>query len=108
LAPSVERSEQVPAQFTVPAGHVHAPFVQTRLLPQIWEQSPQFCLLFSRFTHVIPHWVKPDAEHRTAQVPSLQIGSAPVQAFPHDPQSRLFELRSTQLPAPPFLPAHWV
>ncbi len=44
LAPSVERSEHVPAQLTVPGGQVHAPLVQTRLLPQIWEQSPQLFL----------------------------------------------------------------
>jgi hypothetical protein len=110
FAPSVERSEHVPAQFTVPAGQAQAPSLHTRLLPQICEQSPQFSLLFCRSTHVggVPHEVNPDAEQRTAQVPSLQTGSAPVHRVPHAPQFPLLDERSTQLPTPPFLPAHWV
>jgi hypothetical protein len=57
FAASVERSEHVPAQFVVPVGHAQAPFVQTRLLPQIWEQSPQLSLLFCRSTQTggVPH-----------------------------------------------------
>jgi hypothetical protein len=52
--------------------------------------------------------VKPEAEQRTAHVPSLQIGFAPVQAFAQVPQFLSFDERSTQLPTPPFLPAHCV
>jgi len=74
------------------------------------EQRPQLSLLFCRLTHTggIPHDVKPEAAQRTAHVPSLQTGSAPVQAFSHEPQFRSFDKRSTQLPTPPFLPAHCV
>ncbi len=75
LVASVCVFEQVPAQFVVPLGHPHWPALHTRLLPQICEQRPQFCLLFCRSTHWFPHCVKPDAEQRTAQVPSLQMGS---------------------------------
>jgi len=108
FAASVERSEHVPAQLTVPVGQVHAPFVQTRLLPQICEQRPQLSLLLCRSTHWVPHCVKPEAEQRTAHVPSLQMGSAPVHAVAHAPQLRSFEERSTQFPTPPFRPAHCV
>jgi hypothetical protein len=41
FAPSVERSEQVPVQFTVPVGHVHSLSAQIRLPPQTSEQRPQ-------------------------------------------------------------------
>ncbi len=110
LLASVWRSEQVPAQFVVPVGHSHVPLTQTRFPPHTSPQSPQLFLLFSKSTHAggVPHEVKPDAEQRTAHVPSLHTGSAPVQAFPQEPQFRSFEERSTQLPAPPFLPAHCV
>jgi hypothetical protein len=81
-----------------------------RLLPQMSEQRPQLALLFCRSTQTggVPHDVKPDAEQRTAQVPSLQTGSAAVQAFAHEPQFSTFDERSTQFPTPPFLPAHCV
>jgi hypothetical protein len=112
FAPSVWRSAQVPAQFVVPAAHPHVPAVQTRLLPQICEQSPQFCLLLWRSTHSaiipVPHSVKPDAVQRMAQTPSLQTGSAPVHALPHAPQFRVSLAVVTQLPSPPKRPAHWV
>jgi hypothetical protein len=68
-------------------------------------------LLLCRSTQAFeppPQSVKPDAEQRTAQVPSLQIGSPPMQAVPHAPQFRLSEDVSTQFPTPPFLPAHCV
>lgn len=108
LAPSVDRSEHVPVQSTVPAGHVHSPFAQTRLPPQTSEQRPQWSLLDERSTHVAPHWVKPDAAHRTAHVPSLQMGVAPVQAFPHAPQSTRLDERFSQSPMPARPPAHCV
>jgi hypothetical protein len=112
LAPSVERSAHVPAQFVVPEGHPHAPFVQMRLLPQICEQSPQFCLLVCRSAHdamtPVPHSVKPEAVQRIAQTPSLHSGSAPEQRSPQVPQFRVSLVTSTQLPNPPKWPAHCV
>jgi hypothetical protein len=108
LALSVRRSEQVPAQSTVPDGQVHVPLRQIRLPPQMSEQRPQLALFDERSTQALPHWVKPDAAHRIAQVPSLQIGVLPVQRFPHAPQFALLDDRSWQLPAPPRGPAHWV
>jgi len=112
LAPSVCRSEHVPAQLVVPVGQPHAPAEQTRLLPQICEQRPQLSLLFWRSTHdafgPVPHSVNPDAVHRTAQVPSLQTGSVPVQRVPQAPQFRASLDVSMQVPSPPKRPAHCV
>jgi hypothetical protein len=76
----VSRLEQTPAQSTVPEGHVQVLFWQMRLPPQTSEQREQWVLLLLRLAHVAPHWVKPDAVQRTAQVPSLQIGAVPGQA----------------------------
>jgi hypothetical protein len=78
------------------------------LVPQTSEQRPQFSLLFWRFTHVVPQRTNPEAWQLAAHVPSLQIGVAPVQRLPQAPQSRLFDERSTQVPTPPFRPAHCV
>lgn len=108
LLPSVCRSEQVPAQSTVPAGHAQEPLLQTRFEPQTSEQRPQCALSLERSTHWAPHWVNPEAAHRTAHTPSLQIGSAPPQRVPQAPQLSSFDDRFTQFPRPAFLPAHWV
>jgi len=108
LALSVWRSEHVPAQLTVDAGQVQSPPSQTRLLPQICEQSPQFSLLSCRLTQVAPQSVKPDAAQRAAQTPSLHTGVAPRQRVPQAPQFALADWRSTQFPLPPFRPAHCV
>jgi hypothetical protein len=108
FVPSVWRSAQVPAQLTVPAGQAQSPFWQIKFEPQISKQRPQLALLLCRSTHAAPHIVNPEAAHRIAQVPSLQMGEAPPQAFPHDPQLASLDERFTQLPTPPRARAHWV
>jgi hypothetical protein len=86
---SVCNAEQVPAQFTVPDGQVHAPPLHTRLLPQICEQIPQLVLSVRRSAQELPHWVYPGAVHRTAQVPALHTGVLGGHRLPHAPQFAL-------------------
>jgi hypothetical protein len=65
-------------------------------------------LFDERSTHDPPHWVKPDAEHRTAHVPSLQMGVLPAHWLPHAPQFALLDARFWQSPMPARPPAHCV
>jgi hypothetical protein len=104
----VERSAHEPLQLTVPVGHVHCEFWQTRSPPQLSPQRPQFCLFELRSTHEAPHRTYPEAAQRTAQVPALQVGAVAGQELPQDPQLPLFDSRSTQLPSPLRPTAHCV
>jgi hypothetical protein len=108
LVLSVDRFEHVPAQLLVPVGHAHWLFTHTRSPPQASKQSPQLALLEVRSTHEAPHCERPLAAHRTAQVPSLQIGAVAGHALPHAPQFVLLDDVSTQVPKPLRPTAHCV
>jgi hypothetical protein len=54
-------SVQVPPQFVVGDGHVHAPLAQVWPLGHAVPQAPQFALSVIVSTHALPHSMRPDA-----------------------------------------------
>jgi hypothetical protein len=105
---SVNKSAHDPAQSTVPAGQVQAPFWQISSPPQLTAHRPQWLLLFWRSTQARPHAVNPGAVQRAAHLPSLQMGSLRAHVFPHIPQFASSEARSTQVPGLPKRSPHFV
>jgi hypothetical protein len=97
-------STQVPPQRrSVGSVQLHVPVWQLVFDVHAIPQPPQSVLLVIVSMQLVPHWVVP-CGHWLRQPPALQ-NSPGAQAFPHVPQLRPSEVRSTQAPLHIFWPS---